>query len=289
MANRKLYVTGACGALYDGVSPNGTSYDPPDIQQVHQAYGQAYQLPNMSAHNETCANIGNVLWNFRMLQITGEAKYADMMELTLYNSVLSGTDLGGTLFNYTNPLRVDDSLPYTLRWSKEREPYIAWSNCCPPNVVRTISEVNNYAYSLTQNGVMVNLYGSNTLETTLANGSEIVLSQETDYPWKGEVEIRIDKTSGQPFEIGLRIPAWAQTAQISVNGRLQEGTAPAGQYTTLQRKWEKGDLIELTLPMEVQLSGVQSTGGGNPQSSCCETGSSGVLHRIARSAGQADF
>ena len=253
VANRKLYVTGACGALYDGVSPNGTSYNPPDIQQVHQAYGQAYQLPNGSAHNETCANIGNVLWNFRMLQITGEAKYADMMELTLYNSVLSGTDLGGTLFNYTNPLRVDDSLPYTLRWSKEREPYIAWSNCCPPNVVRTISEVNNYAYSLNKTGVRVNLYGSNTLETKLADGSELVLRQESDYPWQGEVTLHIEKSSRQAFEIGLRIPAWAKSAPIWVNGELQDDSFNSGQYATLQRKWKKGDVIELILPMEVQL------------------------------------
>ena len=253
VVNRKLYVTGACGALYDGVSPNGTTYDPSGIQQVHQAYGQAFQLPNISAHNETCANIGNVLWNFRMLQISGEAKYADMMELTLYNSVLSGTDLSGTLFNYTNPLRVDDSLTYTLRWPKERVPYIAWSNCCPPNVVRTVSEVNNYAYSLTRAGVMVNLYGTNTLATKLASGSEIVVRQETDYPWKGNVKISIEKSSEQPFEIGFRIPGWAQSAFISVNGEPEVESANSGQYTTVQRKWKKGDVIELMLPMDVQL------------------------------------
>ena len=253
VVNRKLYVTGACGALYDGVSPNGTTYGPSGIQQVHQAYGQAFQLPNMSAHNETCANIGNVLWNFRMLQISGEAKYADMMELTLYNSVLSGTDLSGTLFNYTNPLRVDDSLTYTLRWPKERVPYIAWSNCCPPNVVRTVSEVNNYAYSLTRAGVMVNLYGTNTLATKLASGSEIVVRQETDYPWKGNVKISIEKSSEQPFEIGFRIPGWAKSAFISVNGEPEVESANSGQYTTVQRKWKKGDVIELMLPMDVQL------------------------------------
>ena len=253
VVHHKLYITGGCGALYDGVSPNGTSYDPSGIQQVHQAYGQAYQLPNISAHNETCANIGNVLWNFRMLQITGEAKYADVLELTLYNSVLSGTDLGGTKFNYTNPLRVDDSLTYSLRWSKERVPYIALSNCCPPNVVRTVSEVNNYAYSLTKAGVMVNLYGSNSLSTTLADGAELVLRQETDYPWSGEVTIHIEKSARQPFEIGLRIPGWADSAHISVNGELQEAPFEGGEYAILQRKWKKGDVVDLTLPMEVRL------------------------------------
>lgn len=253
VAFSKLYVTGGCGALYDGVSPNGTSYDPSEIQQVHQAYGQAYQLPNISAHNETCANIGHVLWNYRMLQITGETRYADMVELTLYNSVLSGTDLGGTKFNYTNPLRVDDSLSYTLRWSKEREAYIAWSNCCPPNVVRTVSQVNNYAYSLTKTGVRVNLYGSNTLETELADGSEIRLSQESDYPWKGEVTLRVEKSAALPFDIAFRIPGWAESATLRVNGEELPGSTRGGQYIKLQRNWQKGDVIELVLPMDVKL------------------------------------
>lgn len=112
VVTKKLYITGATGALYDGVSPNGTTYKPSIIQQVHQAYGQAFQLPNISAYNETCANIGNVLWNHRMLLVTGDSRYADILELSLINSVLSGTDLGGTNFNYTNPLRVDEDLPY---------------------------------------------------------------------------------------------------------------------------------------------------------------------------------
>ncbi len=150
VVTKKLYITGACGALYDGVSPNETSYCPKEIQQVHQAYGMAYQLPNITAYNETCADIGNVLWNYRMLLATGDSKYADILELSLYNSVLSGTDLSGTKFRYTNPLRVDHALPYKLRWEGEREPYIALSNCCPPNVDRTIAETNNYAYTLTK-------------------------------------------------------------------------------------------------------------------------------------------
>ena len=107
-----MYVTGGCGALYDGVSPEGTSYKPDSVQKIHQAYGKAYQLPNHSAHNETCANIGNLLWNYRMLQITGEAKYADVMELALYNSILSGISLDGNKFFYTNPLSASDDYPY---------------------------------------------------------------------------------------------------------------------------------------------------------------------------------
>ncbi|MEE4260696.1 MAG: beta-L-arabinofuranosidase domain-containing protein, partial [Bacteroidales bacterium] len=106
LVERKLYITGACGALYDGVSPNGKTYDQPSIQQVHQAYGEKYQLPNITAHNESCANIGNLLWNWRMLQITGDARYADLMETIMYNSLLAGVSLNGKGYFYTNPLCV---------------------------------------------------------------------------------------------------------------------------------------------------------------------------------------
>jgi len=118
ITTRKMYVTGACGALYDGTSPDGTNYTPDSIQKVHQSYGRAYQLPNSTAHNETCANIGNMLFNWRMLQVTGNAKYADVLETALYNSVLSGVSLDGKRFFYTNPLRISSNFPYTLRWPK---------------------------------------------------------------------------------------------------------------------------------------------------------------------------
>jgi DUF1680 family protein len=253
VVTKKLYITGACGALYDGVSPNGTTYNQTIIQQVHQAYGQAYQLPNISAHNETCANIGNVLWNYRMLLATGESRYADILELSLFNSVLSGTDLGGTKFNYTNPLRVDFNLPYELRWKKEREEYIAFSNCCPPNVVRTVAESQNYAYALTKTGLAVNLYGSNELKTSLKDGNSLELKQETDYPWVGNIKLSIRKASEFAFDINLRIPGWASNATIRINGEEYPVKTIAGTYATLNRIWKKGDIIELNLPMPARL------------------------------------
>ena len=123
--NTKMYVTGGCGALYDGVSVDGTSYKPDTVQKVHQSYGRDYQLPNFSAHNETCANIGNVLWNWRMFLLTGDSKYADIVELTLYNSVLSGVSMNGSNYFYTNPLASTVSYPYHLRWGGGRIPYIS--------------------------------------------------------------------------------------------------------------------------------------------------------------------
>ncbi|QPH40205.1 aceric acid hydrolase [Pedobacter endophyticus] len=249
----KMYITGGCGSLYDGTSPDGTSYNPTDVQKIHQAFGRDYQLPNFTAHNETCANIGNVLWNWRMLQITGDAKYADVMELALHNSVLSGISLDGKKFLYTNPLAQSDDLPFKQRWSKDRVPYIALSNCCPPNVVRTIAEVSDYAYSISDKGLWVNLYGGNNLTTKLADGTQISLVEETNYPWDGKIKIILKKTGNKAFSLFLRIPSWAHNAQLSVNGKTAQVEANSGTYAELNRVWKKGDIVELNLPMEATL------------------------------------
>ncbi|WP_439697332.1 glycoside hydrolase family 127 protein [Mucilaginibacter sp. AW1-7] len=255
VVNRKMYITGGCGSLYDGVSPDGTSYNPNDVQKVHQAYGRDYQLPNFTAHNETCANIGNVLWNWRMLQITGKAQYADVMELALYNSVLSGISLSGRNFLYTNPLNYSDDLPFSQRWSKDRVGYIRLSNCCPPNVVRTIAEVSDYAYSVSDKGLWFNLYGGNTLSARLKDGTPIKLTQTTNYPWDGKITIRLDEVPGdKAFSIFLRIPGWCKGAGIKMAGQPvpQLDTSP-GAYSQLNAVWRKGMVIELNLPMPVTM------------------------------------
>lgn len=250
---RKMYITGACGSLYDGVSPDGTSYNPTDVQKIHQAYGRPFQLPNATAHTETCANIGNVLWNWRMLQITGDAKYADIVELALYNSVLSGIDLEGKKFFYNNPLNVSKDLPFKQRWSKEREGYIALSNCCAPNVTRTIAEVSNYAYNFSKEGLYVNLYGSNNLNSTTLSGEKIEIEQQTNYPWDGKVTLKIVKAPKDMYAFLLRIPGWSQGSTISVNGKNISETVVSGSYQKLAQKWKKGDVIELNIPMPVEL------------------------------------
>ncbi|WP_209435033.1 aceric acid hydrolase [Pedobacter ginsenosidimutans] len=249
----KMYITGGCGSLYDGTSPDGTSYNPADVQKIHQAFGRDFQLPNFTAHNETCANIGNVLWNWRMLQITGDAKYADVMELALHNSVLSGISLDGKNFLYTNPLAQSDDLPFKQRWSKDRVPYIALSNCCPPNVVRTIAEVSDYAYSTSDKGLWFNLYGGNNLNTTLTNGQKISLSQETNYPWDGKIKISIKEIGNKAYSLFLRIPSWTHDAQITINGKTENVKAISGTYAEISRVWKKGDVIELNLPMDATL------------------------------------
>jgi uncharacterized protein len=253
MVHRKMYITGACGALYDGTSPDGTSYEPTYVQKIHQAYGRDYQLPNATAHNESCANIGNLLWNWRMLLVTADAKYADVMELALYNSILAGVSLDGNRYFYANPLSVSDDTPYKLRWSKTRETYIKLCNCCPPNMVRTIAEVSSYAYSIADQGVYVNLYGGSKLSTKLKDGSVLKMSQETDYPWDGAVKLTMEQTPGTSFSVFMRIPGWSSNAVIKVNGVPQKNTFQPGTYASITQTWKKGDVIELSLPMPVKL------------------------------------
>ena len=252
ITTRKMYVTGACGALYDGTSPDGTNYTPDSIQKVHQAYGRAYQLPNSTAHNETCANIGNMLFNWRMLQVTADAKYADILETALYNSVLSGVSLDGKRFFYTNPLRISNDFPYTLRWPKERTEYISCF-CCPPNTVRTLCEAQDYAYSLGNNAVYCNLYGGSQLQTLLNGKDNIKLTQTTDYPWDGNIKISVDNTQNKVFSLYLRIPEWCDKATITINAKAFIAVNKANTYTEIKRKWEKGDVVELVLDMPVKL------------------------------------
>lgn len=252
IVTRKMYINGACGALYDGTSPDGTNYKPDSIQKVHQSYGRPFQLPHSTAHNETCANIGNLLFNWRMLEATGDAKYADVVENCLYNSILSGISLDGEKYFYTNPLRLSDELPYTLRWPKERTKYISCF-CCPPNTLRTLCEAQNYAYTLGKNAIYVNLYGNNTLRTQLEGVGNIVLEQTTDYPWDGRVTIAVKELKGKKdFSLRLRLPEWCMKSLVQKNGltitpRLENG------YCVIDGTWKKGDAISFTMQMPTRI------------------------------------
>ena len=251
VVEKKMYITGACGALHDGASPDG-SENQKAITRVHQAFGRNYQLPSTTAHNETCANIGNTLWNWRMFLNSGEAKYVDVMELALYNSVLSGVSLDGEDFFYTNPLRQQHDAPVKLRWSRTRVPFVT-SFCCPPNVVRTIASVNGYAYSVSDKTVWVNLYGSNALDTELPGGGKLRLEQQTHYPRSGEVQLKIFECGSKPFAVKLRIPGWASSATLAIDGRPTKVSLNPGSYATIDRSWRPGMTIELSFDMPAQL------------------------------------
>ena len=245
VVGRKLSLTGGCGALYDGASPDG-SKDQKTITRTHQSYGRPYQLPQSTAHNETCAAIGHVLWNARMLALTGEARFADLVEHTLFNAVLAGVSRDGTRFFYTNTLRQLDAMPVDLRWSRERQPFISCF-CCPPNVARTVAEVASYAYGRSEGSIWVHLYGAGELATEVAPGRPFRLRQETDYPWDGRVTIRVDEAPAEPVTLRLRIPGWAAGATLDAPAEVRPGA-----YAAVTRVWRAGDALTLRLPMPVR-------------------------------------
>jgi DUF1680 family protein len=247
LVTRKLAITGGCGALYDGASPDG-SPDQKSIARVHQSYGRDYQLPSSTAHNETCAAIGLVLWSWRMLGLTGEARFADVLEQVLYNATLAGVSLDGTRYFYTNTLRQLDTMPTELRWSRRREPFIN-AFCCPPNVARTLAEVSQYAYGVSRDRIWFHLYGSGKLDTQLENGPRWIHEQETDYPWSGRIRITVKTAPSRDCSLMLRIPGWTHGASLEVNGERDVGLLESASYREIQRRWSPGDVIELDLPM----------------------------------------
>lgn len=250
MVSKKLYITGGCGALYDGASPDG-SPNQSQITRIHQAYGRNYQLPNITAHNETCANIGNLLWSWRMFQVEAEAKYMDVLEMALYNSILSGVSLAGDEYFYVNPLRVVDPLPTTLRFPRTRQKFFT-SFCCPPNVVRTIAEVGGYAYSKSEDTVWVNLYGSNVLTTTF-RGERLKLVQRTNYPWDGKVEIEILECPSQAFWLALRTPAWSGSSQQWMEGKPLEVRISSGYQSMRVEGGKPNQKFAIELDMQSRL------------------------------------
>ncbi|TXF87977.1 glycoside hydrolase family 127 protein [Neolewinella aurantiaca] len=246
VANKKMYVTGAVGQTHHGVSSHN--------DMVHEAFINDYMMPNATAYNETCANICNAMFSYRMLGVKGEAKHADLMELVLFNSALSGISIEGKDYFYANPLRMTNAAnrDYSSTESRDREPYIECF-CCPPNLVRTIAKVSGWAYSLSENGVSVNLYGGNELNTKLTDGSVLKLTQKTNYPWEGSISLTIDEAKAEAFDLMLRIPEWAAGAQVQVNGKSAGVAAEPGTFATINRAWKKGDVVTLELPMDIHL------------------------------------
>ncbi len=240
IVNHKIYIMGGCGALYDGVSPDGTTYNQPSIQQIHQAYGRQFQLPQEAAHNEICAQIGQLLFSWRLFQTTGDAKYIDNIENELYNGILSGVSLDGKRYFYTEALRRTANFPYTMRWPKERQRYISCF-CCPPNTLRTLCEAQEYAYAQSADTLWVNLFGQNTLST-----KELEVEQTTNYPWDGKVTLTVKRAKNMSTMM-VHIPAWAKDATI--DGQ----PVAANSYVPVNRKWKKGDVISINLPMRPRL------------------------------------
>ncbi len=247
VVQRKLYITGGCGALHDGASPDGAR-DQKTITRVHQAYGRNYQLPHTTAHNETCAAIGNALWNWRMFLLTGEARFVDELERALYNGILSGISLDGARFFYANPLRQTDPLPVDLRWPRSRVPYLS-AFCCPPNIARTLARSIGFAYAKSDRDIWVNLYGGSLLDTRLPAGGRVRIAQETEYPWNGRIRLRIEQCDSNSWGLRLRIPGWARRAALRVNAGPPDRALEPGSYAEVRRPWRPGDVVDLDIDM----------------------------------------
>jgi len=252
----KMYVTGGIGALHFGESQRVRLKRWPR-DSVHEAFGAPYQLPNRTAYNETCANIAYAMWNWRMLGLTGDAKYGDVMERVLYNSMLSGIGIAGRDFFYTNPLRRDGaevpllSNDSAARWPDTTPASPVHCFCCPPNVARTLAELQGWAYGLSDTEIWVHLYGGNVLDTRLGGGSQVRLVQNTDYPWDGRVAFTFEKTPDRELALVLRIPGGAPRAAVRINGQPAAAECRPCSYLPLKRRWSAGDRVELDLPMQV--------------------------------------
>ncbi|WP_035638624.1 glycoside hydrolase family 127 protein [Flavobacterium gilvum] len=248
MVNKKMYITGGIGAKHEG-----------------EAFGKNYELPNLTAYNETCAAIGNVYWNHRLHNQTGNSEYFDVIERSLYNGLISGLSLDGKQFFYPNALESDGVYKFN-RGACTRQSWFDCS-CCPTNLIRFIPSIPGLIYSTGKNTLYVNLYASNTAKITL-DKTELQIAQQTNYPWDGKITLTVSPKKEGEFTIKLRVPGWARnqvlpgdlysykSASAAVSSLTINGTPLLSQekegYFTITRKWKKGDIINLNFLMEVK-------------------------------------
>ena len=245
---KKFYITGGIGALHAG-----------------EAFGADYELPNLTAYNETCAAIANVYWNYRMFLLHGDAKYIDVLERSLYNNVISGVGLDGKTFFYPNPLECNARYAFNSGNKLTREPWFDCS-CCPTNLCRFIASVPGYIYAQKTDKIYVNLFIGSKTRFKLPKTS-VEISQQSDYPWNGNIALQVSPASKSVFSLYLRIPGWAhnqpvpgdlyryvsegaEEIEIKINGKKVEFKTQDG-YAVISRTWKKGDRVEYTMPMNV--------------------------------------
>ncbi|MHA3979113.1 glycoside hydrolase family 127 protein [Halovulum sp. GXIMD14794] len=245
---RKMYITGGIGALHKGTAERSH----PRYEQIAEAYGRPYQLPSDTAYNETCANISNAMWSWRLLQLTGDARYADVMEQVLYNAALSAVSLSGSHFTYSNPLRFNGETHFIGNNDSPRR-WTRWTcYCCPPQVTRTIAGLHRWAYSQADDALWLHLYGTNRIETELASG-RIALSQQSDFPWSGEVTLTVEAAPQAETTLHLRLPGWSPGAAVTVNGAAIATEGNGARYVPLTRRWQVGDTVTLNLDISPRI------------------------------------
>ncbi len=225
LTQRKMYITGGVGSRSSG-----------------ESFGDDYELPSEQAYAETCASVANVMWNFRMLTLSGDARYADVLERALYNGANSGMSLSGTLYCYRNPLASNGT-------DKLRNPWYD-TTCCPPNLERLFEALPGYLYATSRDGIFINLYHESTLAWHLEDGTELNLAQATAYPWNGDIKVTVRPAKPSAFTLYLRWPAWASSADLSINGQPTSANGKRGSYLSINRTWTPGDVLTLSLAMQ---------------------------------------
>lgn len=225
MLKARMYITGGTGAV------KGT-----------EGFGKDFQLDPANSYSETCAAIGNLMWNWRMLQITGKPRYGDLIERLLYNGMLVGQSIDGLEYTYTNPLK-------SFGNDTRHEWFIC--ACCPPNIARTISSVGKYIYSKSSKGLYIHQYIGNTLHTFLKQPLGIEL--ESHFPWNGDVQIHMRPARPEEFSLFLRVPDWAESISLKLNETDLKKKLKPSSYAKIRRIWKKGDKIELKMTMEPQI------------------------------------
>jgi DUF1680 family protein len=229
MAERKMYVTGGVGSRASG-----------------ETFGEPFELPNSLAYSESCAAISNLMWSYRMLHADPQAKYADVMERALYNSINSGMSLSGTLYCYRNPLQLSGNPQ-----DKIRNPWYH-TTCCPPNLQRTFASLTGYLYSTGKNALYVHHFAPGKLTWKMDDGSPIVVRQETGYPFEGKVKLTIVEAPASSFTLFFRIPGWSTNTAVRVNGSSHRAAKP-GEYLAMERAWKSGDVVEVDFDMTPQV------------------------------------
>jgi DUF1680 family protein len=237
LSAHQMYVTGGVGARAAG-----------------EAFGDAYELPNAQAYGESCAAIGNMMWNWRMLAASGDAKFADVMERALYNGINSGMSLDGRTYCYRNPLAFDPAGESRDRHLLDGRIRNAWydTTCCPPNLERTFASLPGYFYSTNDDGVYVHLYDNSEMNWHLHDGTALKVRQATNYPWDGDVKITVSPATPTEFTMYVRVPGWSSKNSVKVNGQEIAGAKP-GEYLAIRRRWAQNDTIALGFDMTTHL------------------------------------
>jgi len=233
----QLYVTGGVGARQEG-----------------EAFGDPYELPNARAYGESCAAIGMMMWNWRMLAASADAKFTDVIERALYNGINSGMSLDGRTYCYRNPLAFDpsgDSRNSEDPQGRIRNPWYD-TTCCPPNLERTFASLPGYFYGMSDDGVYVHLYDNSTFNWYLHDGTALRIQQETKYPWEGEVKLTVSPAQPTEFTFFVRIPGWSHKSGVRVNGAPVDDVR-SGAYLPIRRRWTAGDVVNLSFDMTTRL------------------------------------